>query len=632
MKMKPIKMDLQQRQIIHTVDAVRKEAWSRELEIILTSGGEPYFIPSDTAVFICYKKEDRTEGCYDTLPDGSPAWKLSGNTLTIVLSDQVLTYPGRVMLTVVFAHAGTELCTFPIEVTVHPSAWNKSVNSEDYFNLTRFLIAPSNAKVGQILQVASVDKTGKVTALRAVDSETSAGDPADIPVYWQTALDEGVQAINTALCEAGRNKSAFLFYTDAHWNYGAQMAPTLLKYLYQHTGLTKTFFGGDIVNDEASDYDTMKYLWDWRKQLKDLPNHHSVVGNHDDVNSTDKLFSEQYVYGYLLGAEETPDMVLSDTGLYYYIDNPTEKTRYLCLDTGYQDAYALSDDQADFIKTSLRSTPESWHIVVVAHIWYTPDYDRYNERPVPLTGLSGTAASITGILDDYNSRSGEFSDCGAWVEFCIGGHIHYDYDAVTSTGIPIILVETDSHHTRGNYTAAAGTITESAVNGIIADYDNHKIHVLRIGRGESREITMTNVTASYTNVLPLALAADGTSIYNAEDTPGYKANTRWSQSSQADQDREGTYITGWIPVSFGDVIRLRNMDTKSDSLTILYSNAPGSTSGSSSFDNIMNTWCGVADESGNLIQFEMRDETPYIRIMCGYIGSDSIITINEPIE
>jgi hypothetical protein len=137
-----------------------------------------------------------------------------------------------------------------------------------------------------------------------------------IPGYWLGELKAGVKAINTALCNAGRNKSAFLFYTDAHWNYGAQMAPTLLKYLHQRTGMTKTFFGGDVVNDEAADYDTMDYLWDWRSQLKDLPNHHSVPGNHDDGNSTNNLFSQEYVYGYLMAAEETPDMVRGD-GLYY---------------------------------------------------------------------------------------------------------------------------------------------------------------------------------------------------------------------------------------------------------------------------------------------------------------------------
>lgn len=50
-------------------------------------------------------------------------------------------------------------------------------------------------------------------------------EDASVPRYWLPALREGARAINTALCEAGANKSAFLFYTDAHWNYGSGMSP-----------------------------------------------------------------------------------------------------------------------------------------------------------------------------------------------------------------------------------------------------------------------------------------------------------------------------------------------------------------------------------------------------------------------
>ncbi len=242
----------------------------------------------------------------------------------------------------------------------------------------------------------------------------SGGNAENVPDYWLTELDEGAEAINTALCTAGRNKSAFLFYSDAHWNYGSQMSPRLLKYLYKHTGMTKTFYGGDIVNDEATDYDTMKYLWNWREQLKDLPNHHSVVGNHDDGNATNNLFGEQYVYGYLLAPEETPDVVYGDSGLYYYIDSPAEKTRYLCLDTAYQ---GVGSDQQEFVKNALLTTPEGWHIVAIAHLWHDTDY---SVSPAVPAGINAGAATILSMFDAYNSRSGDYAQCLGRVEFCIG--------------------------------------------------------------------------------------------------------------------------------------------------------------------------------------------------------------------
>lgn len=450
-----------------------------------------------------------------------------------------------------------------------------------------------------------------------------------VPDYWTVALEDGAEAINTALCTAGRNKSAFLFYTDAHWNYGSQKSPILLKYLYKHTGLTKTIFGGDIVNDEATDYDTMKYLWEWRNMLKDLPNHHSVVGNHDDGNATNNLFSEQYVYGYLLAPEETPDIVRGE-GMYYYIDHSPEKTRYLYLDTAYK---GIDDKQKEFIKQALISTPNGWHIVVISHIWYMPDYDQYDQRPVPLTGLSTDATILTAMLDAYNSKTGDYVDCGGWVEFCIGGHIHYDYDGTTATGIPIILVEADSQHTRGNYTYTAGTTTEASVNGIIADYDNHKIYIVRIGRGKSREVEITNYIVNYTNVLPLALASDGTSIYNGI---GYKADTRWSESGQSESTSVGDYLTGYIPVSKGDIIYCKNIDfqyaTDGSKGKVLWVNTLGTSAASSNGEYLTEHNSVTWHADGTIASFVVNGEFSYIRIQSKGITEASIITINEPIE
>ena len=556
-------------------------------------------------------------------------------------------------------------------------------------------------------------------------NDTTSSSDNVIPSYWQTALKEGAETINTTLCEAGKNKSAFLFYSDAHWNYGSQVSPTLLKYLYEHTGMTKTFFGGDIVNDEASDYDTMEYLWKWRNMIKDLPNHHSVVGNHDDGNSPNNRFSEQYVYGYMFAAEETPDMVWGD-GLYYYMDNNPEKTRYICLDTGYQTSSTAQTAMQTFLRETLISTPDNWHIVVISHIWYGPDYDQYSVRPIPIAGMSDEASAICTILDEYNSRATPFNNCNAKVEFCIGGHVHRDYVGSTDTGIPIVLVETDSQHIRSEFTYTAGTTTEASVNGVIADYDANTLHIVRIGRGNSFTVDLstgaqstycsvtynfTNVEASimdstyekdmdsyfttltptvgtiksvtvtmggtditseaydapsgeinistvtgdivitavagetstggseetsYTNVLPLALAADGTSVYNGK---GWKENTRWSSSGNSEGTASGIYLTGWIPVSYGDTIYLKNFTIPYENgnacMIHEFNNSFTKATQNSNYTYIENSLDGVWDSAGNLVQFTLNHSNTnitHIRIQCGGITSASVITINEPIE
>jgi len=225
-----------------------------------------------------------------------------------------------------------------------------------------------------------------------------------IPEHWKLPLKDGAQAINEKLCEAGSNKSAFLFYSDAHWSDSSKMSPTLLKYLYKHTGMTKTFFGGDIIDDETD----LSYLWDWRNQIKDLPNHHSVIGNHDDGNGQpgQSNFSEAYVYGYLRAAEETPDIVSDGKGMYYYIDSPSENTRYLFLDTAYR---GVTGAQLEFIKQALLTTSSGWHIVAISHIWFDVDY---SVSPPQRGALNNDASKLLDLFNNYNSRNDDYISCG----------------------------------------------------------------------------------------------------------------------------------------------------------------------------------------------------------------------------
>lgn len=452
-----------------------------------------------------------------------------------------------------------------------------------------------------------------------------------IPFYWRSELLSKTQQINSTLKDCSDNSCSFFFYSDSHWNNNSQKSPLLLKYLNEHTAINKTNFGGDIVNDEGDIYteeglQTMSYLWEWREMVSDIPNHHSVVGNHDDGNATNNLFPDDYIYSYLLEPEEDESIVKGDD-FYYYIDNESEKTRYLYLDSAYK---GVDNAQREFIQNALLTTKDNWHIVVISHAWFTPDYDRYNERPVPLAGLTDNAKKIITLLDSYNSRFGIYENCKGWVEFCIGGHTHMDYDSKTETGIPIILVETDSYNIRSTLTSTLGTTTESSVNAIIADFDEHKVSVIRVGRGESREVSYEYEPVTYTNLLPLSLSANGENIYNEI---GYKADTRWSQYYNTDITREGLYISGWIPCQAGDIVCLKNMDVIASSNTtyVLLSKEVGTFHFGATGYELLVEHEGTADENGNLVQFTMPSgDYSYMRIQCAGYNSTSSITIKKP--
>lgn len=350
------------------------------------------------------------------------------------------------------------------------------------------------------LEETTADHEERLKTLEQYETET-----IDVPTYWLEELETKADVIQVAMESAGWNKSSFLYYTDAHWTAGnSKKSPLLLKYLFVNTSMNKTKFGGDIIGDPPTlTHDNIKHVYDeWRALIKDL-NQDSVLGNHDNFHKgRNDADVAKIVYSFLLAPEEKPNRVMGGD-FYYYVDEPCEKTRYLHLDSG---RYSLSDEETEFIIETLKSTPDGWHIVVISHIWF-----QYTAVSEPSVGSITTYMQrALDLFDAYNARqsgsitmvstskSYDFTSCGGKVEFCMGGHIHIDLDLYSNGGIPVILTASDVNQERsGNETedsGTLGTITESAVYGIVADYDNNKISVIGVGRGTSRVVRAKTVT------------------------------------------------------------------------------------------------------------------------------------------
>jgi hypothetical protein len=492
-------------------------------------------------------------------------------------------------------------------------------------------------------------RDGKDYVLTDADKEEIAAQAAslvgEIPDYWQSELDAKAVDIRKAMSVAGRNKSAFLWYSDTHWTESNKRSPMLLNYLCKNTPINNVNFGGDIVqaepnNDAIDDVVEMEYLNEWRSAIRGLK-HHSVVGNHDDCEGQNNLFTPEFIYSFLLAPEEDNDMVMGD-GLYYYIDNKVEKTRYLYLDTAYQGATA---SQLEFVVNALDTTPESWHVVAIAHIWLDASWTE--EKGDYIAGYSSHASKFLQLFYAYNHKNSgsvsdvafDFANATGRFEFCIGGHAHWDYTSYYNDEILVILTATDSTRVRvDGITATVGTTDENSVNAIVADYNNSQVSVIRVGRGESRvEELKAPVIISYTNVLPTAINKDG-SIF---DEDGYAKDMRYKNSSSAFVSNTGTYCTGFIKVTPGvdSVIRLKNvrMNPDGDSINachLLYFDGSFTSLGTSNSTVLLPYHDAVQNEDGDIVQFTINAEhnASYFILNTSYIGADSIITINEPIE
>ncbi len=138
----------------------------------------------------------------------------------------------------------------------------------------------------------------------------------------------------------------------------------------------------------------------------------------------------------------------------------------------------------------------------------------------------------------------------------------------------------------------------------------------------------TTEDSSYTNIL---------------DEVGYTENQRISIGTGGVKDNTGTDTTGYIPVTAGDIIYLKNVtmpDVAADDST--YRNLVGFYTTDktyvSAFPQVTTNGLRVVfDSNGNLISFivdksYISGSTGYIRICAENIDETSIITVNEPIN
>lgn len=164
-----VSMDLLKPGIQPQIDVVQDDQFTRKIAIALYTNGIAWEIPVDAAAMIRYRKSDGKGGQYDTLPDGTCAWAIEKNVLTIALAPQVMTAAGQVQLSATLVLDAQVLSTFALVLNVRRGIRAETADSTHYFNVTGFLPIPEQAEAGQYLQVSAVDGNGKVTGVEAVD-------------------------------------------------------------------------------------------------------------------------------------------------------------------------------------------------------------------------------------------------------------------------------------------------------------------------------------------------------------------------------------------------------------------------------------------------------------------------------
>ena len=163
-----IHMNLLESETIPTLEMVQYDQLSRKVELALYCGEEPFLIPGDCGVMIHYLRGDGTSGAYDAMPDGTSAWQIKENLLTLNIAPELLSAEGNAAISARLIQGIRTLNTFAFLIQVHKGM--PAGESGGAHRVCCYLAAPPVSSLWQYLAVASVDENGIVTALEAVDA------------------------------------------------------------------------------------------------------------------------------------------------------------------------------------------------------------------------------------------------------------------------------------------------------------------------------------------------------------------------------------------------------------------------------------------------------------------------------
>ena len=253
-----INMDFGHRGVTPRIDVVQDDKYSRNLQICLYENDARWEIPIDAVAVVRYQKSDGTGGKYDTLPDGTLAYDISGNVLTVALAPQVCTAPGLVDFAVCLIQAESEITTFAVNIIVQPVP-GADIASEEYENLTLRFFFVTQAEYDALPEEEKLAGTYFITdADDGTDTSLSiAGRAADALVVGERfgKLDTALEAVKEAASAAAEQAGAASSQAEsasATASAASEKADALEQRLDQlessvNTGLTEldTLIGGE---------------------------------------------------------------------------------------------------------------------------------------------------------------------------------------------------------------------------------------------------------------------------------------------------------------------------------------------------------------------------------------------------
>lgn len=450
------------------------------------------------------------------------------STTGIITLQKTTTNAGYVYFRISGILTGT---TDDVTITLNEEIKDKVVTTQKWVNTGHaFVPADYEDRIFDLEDDMNDAKNGILSLQNKV--ETMGGNSPGavaIPSYWETMVAEKTATVKALQTAGGKNCVSFAWASDTHIpdNDGGRTTDIgkVMAKMLDNCDIPFAVLAGDIntrascsteeklVNAQEQMPVHLAPLWGTDRLLVTLGNHDGCWG--DSSGYYRNQFTPERMWQTFFRWQALDfRRVFSDDGLYFYIDNVAQKTRFVVLNSNFGGTYAEDGNgravndrfgtscygqaQLDWLANVALDMPEGYGAVIVAHvplnITYTVDkaqligiVNAYNNK----TAYSGSYAGIEGWTS--NNVSVDFTDANGEIIAMFMGHVHGDSIDTETMTCPILTIlsagaSANEVYTDGAPTRIPGTDTETSFDVVTINKTTRTIYCTRVGAGYDREI------------------------------------------------------------------------------------------------------------------------------------------------
>lgn len=321
----------------------------------------------------------------------------------------------------------------------------------------------------------------------------------NLPTYYTNAWIDNLENSMTTLKKTIANGISFAFVTDLHFLVNHENSKYLLKHFLNKQMFPIVISGGDYcyAYGPASDVDKdIAKCIKYQQYIGD--NFYQLRGNHDFTIKTSADENTGYtapfteVYDTLIKPSEWRIVDCFPDHLCYVIENKSQKTRIICLNTNdgqsndtttpWGVTYVVTNEQLDWL-LNVALDVEDYRIIFAQHIPLDSSLSAHSSICDELFKIAKAIKNHE--VYTYGALTKDFTNTTLEFIMSVAGHSHSDQSVVTNDVLSITTTS-DGLFQDDGYNRAYDTTDEQAFDVFYVNFDTKDIDAVRVGAGSDR--------------------------------------------------------------------------------------------------------------------------------------------------